>query len=888
MNAVRLFFLSILFVLWGGKALVAQEEGRAVIYMQLLDSVTQEAVPWATISIYPEGQDKAVRYGVSDSEGYVEIVGMPKGKFFLAIEHVSYNTVLQYVSIEKQRTINCGKIWMVERDVQLDDAVVTAQAIVQKGDTTEYNAAFFNPAPTDYLGDLLKKMPGLEIIGSNIFFKGVRVESLTVEGRPFFMGDNTIALENLPAYAVEKVSVFKRKRDKLSGIDNLVNAPLQLNVVLKEGMKTGIIGNLTPSYGTKSRYLVKGLLGHFGKKSTEAWIVSANNTSRNVGNSSVYSAGGMMPAFPMSITSGYEGDVETILTGLDYARNNPETYDLIYMNGVYKHSKSFLTTSSRRETSLTDGFSLYQSDDVDAGSSNEGSLTFRLYKSIEREGKRTIVIDLSPLLGYTKGKQNSNENFSMLREGITRNSSWGEISNKRQTSAGNASLSFGLSMHRSTKLFHFSSFDINGGYSTTKTDNRNGSTTYWSTDTSQIIDQNRKSQQDHLNLGSGISLGLPWDIDFNYDIDYDRSTSKVETWNYNKETETFDRLADDESGYVKNETVEHSLELKKVISIPDGHLLNFWVFTAKVVPVWMRTTAENKEIIYRRWNFVPSISYESRDLDFSYTTAIRHPNLTELQPIMDNSNPLYISEGNPNLRPAYTHSLRFRHSINFLTYNVNGSLTQHKIIRKKTVDSLGVTRSMPINTDMDCQADASIRIVRFPLSRHIALGGTLKGGYVRGVGYDSEKKYHSNSFTGNTSLTLYYSRPFFNFNVNGYGRFSATRFSLHSIEEETTWTTGISGHLDWALPYGINLVSDYTYSHYIGFKSDNKPSSVLDIELCKAVFKKRVIFSIKGYDVLNQSKDLKTTYADNYVEERKVNTIRRYVMFSASFKFGKF
>ena len=83
-------------------------------------------------------------------------------------------------------------------------------------------------------------------------------------------------------------------------------------------------------------------------------------------------------------------------------------------------------------------------------------------------------------------------------------------------------------------------------------------------------------------------------------------------------------------------------------------------------------------------------------------------------------------------------------------------------------------------------------------------------------------------------------------------------------------------------------MSDYTYSHYIGFKSDNRPSSVLDIELCKAAFKKRVVFSIKGYDVLNQSKDLKTTYADNYVEERRTNTIQRYVMFSASFKFGKF
>ena len=81
----------------------------------------------------------------------------------------------------------------------MDEVVIRGDGpVVQKRDTTEYNARFFNPGPNQYLGELIKKMHGLEVVGNEIFFKGQKVQSLTVEGRPFFVSDKGVALENLP------------------------------------------------------------------------------------------------------------------------------------------------------------------------------------------------------------------------------------------------------------------------------------------------------------------------------------------------------------------------------------------------------------------------------------------------------------------------------------------------------------------------------------------------------------------------------------------------------------------------------------------------------------------------------------------------------------------
>jgi len=65
------------------------------------------------------------------------------------------------------------------------------------------------------------------------------------------------------------------------------------------------------------------------------------------------------------------------------------------------------------------------------------------------------------------------------------------------------------------------------------------------------------------------------------------------------------------------------------------------------------------------FNFLPSARMRysfstSRNLNFDYDTGIREPSISQLQPQVDNSNPLNIYQGNPDLKPEYQHRLNLR------------------------------------------------------------------------------------------------------------------------------------------------------------------------------------------------------------------------------------
>ena len=103
---------------------------------------------------------------------------------------------------------------MAERE--LGEAVVTASKVmmVEKGDTTVFNAAYFQLAYGQMLNKLFLMIPGLEIkSGGRIFYQGNPLKTLLVDGRRFFNGDVNTALFHLPAYAVNTINIYHREEE---------------------------------------------------------------------------------------------------------------------------------------------------------------------------------------------------------------------------------------------------------------------------------------------------------------------------------------------------------------------------------------------------------------------------------------------------------------------------------------------------------------------------------------------------------------------------------------------------------------------------------------------------------------------------------------------------
>ena len=108
------------------------------------------------------------------------------------------------------------KLNAAANDILLGTATVKASLVkmVVDNDTIVYNAGAFQLAEGSMLDGLIKQLPGAEIKDNQIYVNGEFVQSLLVNGKDFFKGDPAIALENLPAYMVNKIKVFRRETEE--------------------------------------------------------------------------------------------------------------------------------------------------------------------------------------------------------------------------------------------------------------------------------------------------------------------------------------------------------------------------------------------------------------------------------------------------------------------------------------------------------------------------------------------------------------------------------------------------------------------------------------------------------------------------------------------------
>ena len=117
---------------------------------------------------------------------------------------------------------------------------------------------------------------------------------------------------------------------------------------------------------------------------------------------------------------------------------------------------------------------------------------------------------------------------------------------------------------------------------------------------------------------------------------------------------------------------------------------------------------------------------------------------------------------------------------------------------------------------------------------------------------------------------------------------SKSWYTIQNANPQTTWNNQIDGSMNWTIPGGINLIADVDYNWYNGYTNPQKDEIILNAEITKLLFKKKVTLALKAYDILGQSKNLSVTDASNYHKETRNNTLGRYVILSLTYRFGNF
>ena len=228
----------------------------------------------------------AVNNNTNETEAYS--ITSEEGKFSLVLKNnTTYRIQASYIGFQpgEFELTTAGK--NIVREIKLREGtllqgleIVHEIPVKINGDTLTYNAGAFTNGSERKLGDVLKKLPGIEVTpDGEIFAQGKPVSKLMVEGNAFFDGDTKIGSKNIPADAVDKIEVLSNYNQvsQLKDVeDNQDN--VAMNIKLKEGKKNFWFGDLTAAAGPYKRYVLNPSLFYYSPEYSLNYIGNQNNT----------------------------------------------------------------------------------------------------------------------------------------------------------------------------------------------------------------------------------------------------------------------------------------------------------------------------------------------------------------------------------------------------------------------------------------------------------------------------------------------------------------------------------------------------------------------------------------------------------------------------------
>ena len=959
---LRMFAVSVLLL----TCFSAYAQNSFTVKLKLVDDKTSEPVSFATASLTVKGQTTAEKYVLTDAEGNASLAKVKKGTYVFKAELMGYKSHEQEVTVDKN--VDLGVIKMSEDVKVLDAASVSAvgNPIVVKKDTIEYSASSFKTSDNDMLEELLKKLPGVEVeADGSITANGETITKIMIDGKSFFLDDPQLASKNIPAKLIEKVKVVEKKSDQalFTGIDD-GDEETVIDLSLKPGMMEGWFGNImgggghdVPGAGSDmndTRYQGAAMIGRFTDKSQISVILNGNNTNNRGFNDM---SGSMMQGMRgggggMGRGMGGWGRGNGIATSWMGGLNG--TFDLfdgdMELAGNYMHSGNIrnVIEESSRITYLDDGSRLLNDQN---GTNQTRSQGHRLGMRLEHKFSENTSILFEPRVNFGKGSFTEFSDFQTYteRDGVKHLTNDGYTSNTGDNDNWQAS-GFLLLRQRLGKpgrtlsaniRFSFSNNELNGFNQSLTRVTEVGSDTPKDEIVNQLFDQNSRSSSLSGRVVYTEPITQYFFFEANYQYSWSRNTSDKDTYNSGS-----DRM--DDNGMLiyihQGQTIDDRYSnniLNRSITQRAG--INFSYqkekfraqlgVAANPTDTYNETTghdAYHNKVV--NWSPQAMLNYEFSDnahVRFFYFGRSAQPSTSQLLPVPDNSNPLNISLGNPNLDPYFNHSIRgmygYTNKETFTSVHTRfgASLVDNAITNAQWYDPAGVQYSIPVNGPGTGSADLRV-MVNSPLGTDsgFSIFSMTFGRYNQSTSYigkgslESDKYYDaanasfdyakfnadfpdlgaSDLFVNNKiqtmsftqRLRLTYRNDFVELTLGGRTRMSKSWYTMENSNLQATWNNQVDGSMNWTIPGGINLIADVDYNWYNGYTTPQEDEIILNAEITKLLFKDKFTLALKAYDILGQSKNLSVTDASNYHQETRNNTLGRYIILSLTYRFGNF
>ncbi|WP_218029115.1 outer membrane beta-barrel protein [Segetibacter aerophilus] len=884
------------------------------------DTLLKQPVSGATVTLLRQKDSSLVSFSLADEKGRFDISDIASGDYRLMITHVNYRNSNKLFTVNSSNMrVDLGNVVMHNRSTMLEEVVVTFEAppVTLNGDTIQYNAGSFKTQPNATVEELIKKLPGLQVDkNGNIKAQGEKVKKVLVDGKEFFGNDPKLATRNLPADAVDKVDVYDRQSDQaqLTGFDD-GSGEKTINLKLKKERKGGMFGKINAGAGTSDRYQGKFNVNSF-KGARQTSLIGMGNNTNAEGFSFVdmlnfsgglqqqqNGGGGSQVLNQMAGTQNNNGINTTWGGGFNH-NDIIGTKTDFRSNYFYSRYNPFIESNVQREYLLPDSSYFYKSNSRTNNLTNTHRVNF--ITDIQIDSFHSLKI--SPSFGSQRTTNNSVSDYET-------SSGRGQVSNSGFSN--NLGKSSGYNFQNEVlfrKKFRLKgrTFSINLQATKNKSDgneDQQAITQFYNKESTLVRRDSiyRQSQLD-ANSWSYTAKAIYTEpvfkrslLEFSIANSNSKNNSNRTTYDYNSSTGKYNRLNpmlsnnfDNSYGYI-NSGLRLRTQRKKYYYAVGAYWQNA-ALQGKI------KTGINDSLIKKAFsNLLPVAQFQYNfnrfnKLSFFYHTYTTQPSVTQLQPVPDVSNPLYIREGNPFLKQEYTHAVRLGYtSINFYKnrnafININASQTQNKIVNYDIVDSVGLVRSRPVNVNgvYDISGSLSYSFPIKPLRGSMEVSSTIAFNKGKQFINSNQNNIATTSIGPAVRLDVNPTEKL-NLVLSASANYNSAVYSLQKTLNATYLSQNYGAEIGWQLPAKFFFATDFTYNMYSRQASAfNTNVPLWTASLSKLFLKNnRGEIKLSGYDLLNRNISINRNTTQNYIEDASITSLRRYFLLSFTFSLNK-
>lgn len=846
-----------------------------------------------------------VNFSRTDKKGIFTPIKIPVDTYLVVISNPNFSDKTYLLVPGKNDTVfNFKNVMLPPKSILLNEVEIVAQKekMYYKGDTLMFTADSFKVKADATVEDLLKKLPGVKVdAAGKITVQGKEVSQVLVDGDEFFGSDPTVATKNLNAKSVENVQVYEKKSEDAESKDETVKV---MNLQLKEDAKKGYFGKVSAASDfqkfyesellvnkfKKSRKLsVFGLFANTPKQAfagNDAWTYGLDNEqgwNYDADNNTWTSSNNSRPGIPQTLKGGFYF--------------NDKLSKKIKLNTDYTFKDNQFTSSQETNTQYFLEDTTYTNTRVVGNSSGNQSHNFNLRWTQNLDSLTELTV--KPKVNYTTSNSNNfqNDKFISGANELTRETN---ISTKSSSETTDANVMLKLQRNfkkkdrQLTVTYQPTYYNATGRTSLT-TDFKY----FLGQANDSVLLQKRTTENYRMDNNATVNYIEPLTKKFKLEMGYGFSHNQ----NNNKRTTldfdgiAFDALNTTQSNDFRNTRTSNRAGGKLIYEVKKYRLslgANYRNIYQENVNA---TTGQHLSATFS--NVLPTASFNYRpnqgsNLSVFYNMQSQLPDLKQMQPVVDNTDPNNIVIGNPGLKQQFTNNVNLNYYIykGISDINFYGGASYNSVIDQisetSTFDSIGRSVTTPTNVNGNYFGNAYLGGGVPVFKKLFKIDYRASASHNNNIGFVNGQKNITQSTQYAAGLT--FEKEFGDkaeFHIGGDYNYNVPKQTISLQANKPYYNYGLQASFRFKIKERLNVSAEANYTNNgnraIGYNIDY---TIVNAEISYSFLKaKNLIVGFEANDILNQNINNQRSVQTNKIVDTKTQIIRQYFLGRITYKF---